>query len=93
MAKRIVMDIESALDIYFRCPEIGTAEIKQIFNCGDSCAWRLKKLAAKVMDEKGKQTLFPHNVNTKCAFEAWQIDVSDLERRVSKIRKLEGVRT
>lgn len=93
MAKRVSIDIETALDIFLRCPEIGSAEIKQIFNCSGSCAWKLKKLAEKVMQEKGKETLFPHNVNTKCAFEAWQIDVADLERRVAKIRKMEGVRT
>lgn len=88
MSRQISFNAEAALDIYLSSPEIGTREIIQIFNCGSSSAWKLKQKAIAVMKERGKETLFANNVNTKCAYEAWGIDVSDLERMILKRRKL-----
>lgn len=92
MPKRVSFDAEAAYEIYLRYPEIGTAEIKRIFCCGDSTAAKMKKPALAEMKTQGKETLFAHNVNTKCAFAAWKIDIADLERRVRKLKSL-GVNT
>ena len=88
MATRImVRNIEDALEIYYSYQEIGTTEIIRLFGCGRSTATRLKKLAREEQERQGIITFSDLNVNTKCAFTAWCIDVSDLEKRVVKLRK------
>ena len=88
MSSRIMIkDIETALDIYYKYPEIGTPEIMRLFGCGRSTAGTLKRRAREVQDQQQKLTFSPLNVNTKCAFEAWHIDVADLEKRALKLQR------
>lgn len=88
MATRImVRNIETAFEIYYSYPEIGTPEIMRLFSCGRSAAGRLKESARAEQEKQGKITFSPANVNTKCAFEAWHIDINDIERSVMKLRK------
>ncbi len=83
-------NIERAIHIYYTCTEIGSPEIKEIFGCSDSSVRKLKAQARELMVKKNASVWFGKNVNTKCAFEAWNLEISDLERRYTKLTKLFG---
>ena len=87
-----IIDIDTALYIYYRYPEIGTKEVARLFSRrSKSSVYRLKKLVRKRMAEDGIYTHGRYNINTECAYKAWGIDIEDLERRRNKLKKL-GVR-
>ena len=84
-----IADIETAIIIYYRYPEIGTKEISQLFcKHSKSTISRLKKLAQQQMLADNMYTLGMYKLNTKCAYKAWRIDVDDLEKRRNKLQKL-----
>lgn len=87
MSSRIMLqDIETAVQYYYKFFELGTPEIMHLFGCSRNTALRLKKVAQKQQEEDGKQTFSPLNVNTRCAFEAWGIDIRDLEKRALRLQ-------
>lgn len=91
MSKRIaIKDIETAVRIYYLHPELGTSEIKELFNCSSSTATRLKNQVKIVQRERGILTFSDCHVNTRCAYEVWKIDVKDLEEKLVKYRSLWG---
>lgn len=81
---------EKALQYYYNYTEIGNAEIKQLFSCGDSTAIKLKKQAQKEMSKNTTKTWNPKSVDTICAYRAWGIDVKRLEEMVTKQKKLQS---
>ena len=84
-----ITDIDTAILIFYRYPEISTKEIIQLFNkCSKSTVSRLKKLAYRQMIEDEKYTLGMYKINTESAYRAWGIDVEDLEKRRSKLNRL-----
>ena len=84
-----ISDIDTAIIIYYRYPEISTKEITRLFNKhSKSTVSRLKKLAQKCMIEDNVYTYGIYKINTVCAYKAWGIDVEDLEKRRSKLQKL-----
>lgn len=90
MMRSSITDIRTAVRIYYQYPEIGSAEIRELFGgCANSTVAKLKKSAWDKMTENGVRNFGAHKVNTKCAYEAWGIDVDDLEKRVEKLKKLE----
>ena len=91
MAKIAFKDLNSlknCLRIYYTYPEIGSAEIKELFNIGDTTAIRLKKAVQKKQIEDNVMVLDSHSVNTEVAFKVWGIDIEDIESRVKKLEKL-----
>ena len=94
MSRRIqIKDIETAVKIFYTYPELGTAEIQQLFNCGRNSAVKLKAIAREKQKEKGLIPYSDSSVNTRCAYEAWGIDIEDLEKRLIVARKLFGENT
>lgn len=84
-----ITDLDVALHIYYRYPEIGSKEIQLLFHRhSKSTISRLKKLAKRKMTEDGIYTHGLYKLNTVSAYEAWGIDVKDLEARRSKLQKL-----
>jgi len=84
-----ITDIDTAIKIYYRYPEISTKEITQLFNRhSKSTIIRLKKLAQKNMVENDVYSLGMYKINTVCAYRAWGIDVDDLEKRRNKLQML-----
>jgi len=84
-----ITDIDTAISIYYRYPEISTKEIVQIFRKHSKATIsRLKKLAQKQMTEDNIYTYGMYKVNTECAYRAWGINVEDLEKRRNKLQKL-----
>ena len=82
-------DIETAIRIYYQNPEIGNAQIKELF-CGisETTIGKMKRIAQKLMTERGQRAFRPYTVNTATAYEAWELDIDDLERRQQKLKKL-----
>lgn len=82
-------DVSTALRIYYENTEIGNAEIKRLFGTASSSSLvKLKNQARELMKEKMIDTWNPNNVNTAVAYEAWNLDISDLERRHKKLKTL-----
>ena len=91
MAKRIqIKDIETAVRIFYTYPDLGTKQVQELYDCGRSKAAELKAIARKLQDEKGIVKYSSSTVNTRCAYEAWGIDIEDLEKRLVIARKLFG---
>lgn len=88
MAIRLA-DPQTVLTVYYECREISNAEMQKLFGAvGQSTITRLKKRALELMRERGVSRLGRHSVNTEVAFEAWGIDIADMERRFAKQKKL-----
>ena len=84
-----IADIDTAIGIYYRYPEISSKEITQIFRKrSKATVSRLKKIAQKRMIEDNVYSYGMYKINTECAYRAWGIDVEDLEKRRNKLQKL-----
>lgn len=90
MSRRLqVKDTATAVEIFYTYPELGTAEIQRLFNCGRNSATKLKGEARKRQTEKGLIPYSDSSVNTRCAYEAWGIDIADLEKRLIRYQKIQ----
>ena len=90
MKGRIALaDPATVLKIYYSSPELDSSEIEQLF-CGISSATvsKLKRKARALMREQSVGVLGYHAVNTKAAFEAWGIDVAEVERNYRQLKRL-----
>lgn len=86
-------DITTALIIYYSYSEIGNAQIKELFgsNMSPNTITRLKELAREQMNIDEKLAFRPGYVNTKSAFKAWGIDITEAEEGYKKLQKLKLV--
>lgn len=82
-------DIETALRLYYSQPEIGSREIKELFDVKETVAQRMKNEVKRVMANRNIKAFLPYSINTRVAFEVWKIDVEDYEKRLKKLRELE----
>ena len=80
--------LETAIRIYYTYIEIGNAEITALFGVKGQTVLKLKKLAKEQMDVDGVPSWNTLKVNTKCAYQAWGLDIDDLENRYDKLKKL-----
>ena len=86
--KRIV-DIDTASYIYYRYPEIGNKEIKELFGgLGSAALTKYKKAVQEEQIKQDVKTSQLHTINTEVAYEVWGIDVAELEKRRDKLKKL-----
>lgn len=89
-----ITSIETAVQIYYTFPELGTDEVIQLFGCSKATATRLKKRARDRQIREGIITFSDANVNTKTAYKEWGLDIADLERRMVRYRRIqEGMAT
>lgn len=85
----MIKDVGTAVRIFYSCPELGTKDIMELFSCSPSTANRLKEPVRKLQKERDILTFTDHTVNTQCAYEAWHIDIKEMERRAAKLSKLQ----
>lgn len=84
-----ITGIETAIRIYYQYPEIGSKEMAELFTRhSKSTINRLKRLAYEQMIKDDVYGHGMYKVNTTSAFTAWGIDIDDLEKRRSKLKKL-----
>lgn len=88
-----IPDIGKALLIYYGKMELATADIIELFGCCRTTATRMKKTAQAIQLEREIPFWDETKVNTECAFEAWGINIADLERRHNKLLKLKEALT
>ena len=79
--------IETAIRIYHENAELCNETIKELYDKQFSSATcsRLKKKVKAEMKKRNIHTYFPHNINTKVAYEVWGLDIDDLEERYNKL--------
>lgn len=83
-----IKDIENAIRIYYSRIELFNPDIKELFGCSDSKACSLKKAAKEYAAQIGAPSINASGVYTKTAYEAWGLDIDDLETRYKKLQKL-----
>lgn len=85
-----IASVESALEVYYRFPQLGNKEIRQIFGPLSSAKiCQLKDVAREKMTERGEIRYNNRLVGADSAYQAWGIDIADLERRLARLRRLE----
>ena len=88
MSRLKIKDIGTAVKIYYESPELDNQNIMDLFGCSRSAALNLKKIAVKEQEQNGIKTFSDCTVNTACAYRAWNIDISDLEKRFNRYQKM-----
>ena len=88
MKVRKIADIDTALYIYYRYPEIGNKEIKELFGLGSATLTKYKKAVQEEQIKQNVKTSQLYTINTEMAYEVWGIDVAELEKRRDKLKKL-----
>ena len=84
-----ITSIETALKIYYENAELGNKEIITLFgNRSTATVSKLKKLVRTEMIKNDIPSFSAYKVNTKVAFETWGIDITDLEKRLNKLKEL-----
>ena len=82
-----VKDIETAVILYYSRIELNNSDIKKLFGCGDNTALKLKKIAKEKAIKENYQRIDARLVPTKAAYEAWGLNIEDLEKRLEKLKK------
>lgn len=79
-----------AVQMYYEKSELTSADIRKLFDVCATTATRLKKKAQEAMAarEEKVRTWYPNTVNTKIAYEAWNINIDDYETRLKKLKQL-----
>jgi hypothetical protein len=84
-----ISSIETAIRLYWEKIELSTKDIKELFHpVGNKKVVLLKETAKEKMAENQTPSWNALRVNTKTAYEAWGLDIDDLERRYNKLQKL-----
>lgn len=85
--------IETALKLYYTKTSLNNSDVQTLFSPKPSSATvsRLKALARDRMVEKNIPAWHGADVETTAAYEAWHIDVSDLERKLKKLNELKNL--
>lgn len=91
--KRIprIKSIKKAIYIYYSNLELRSMDIKDLFSCSSGTATRLKNIAMDYIIEQKIPIWDAGRVNTKAAYEAWGLDIKDLEDRQKKLERMEAV--
>lgn len=86
MKVRPITSIDTALRLYYQYPELGNAQIKELFGkIGSDTISKYKKAVQAVQAERHVLTSQMFTVNTEIAYEVWGIDVADLKRRRNEL--------
>lgn len=87
-----ITDIKYAVQLYYSRVEISNKEIGKLFNInGTAAIARKKRQARELMTEKKVCACGPATVNTEVAYEAWGLDITQLERKLKKIEQYGAV--
>ena len=84
-----IKSLETAIRIYYERIELRNGDIREIFgSLGSKTICGLKQAAKDRMKENDIPSWDAKAVNTEAAFEAWGLDIDDLEKRLNKLKKL-----
>ena len=86
----LIKSVESALSVYYTYPQLKNTEIKEVFgHLSNAKVCQLKELAREKMNELEIPLWNATAVDTNAAYQAWGLNVNDLERRYAKMKKME----
>ena len=80
-------DIEQAVIMYYSRIELSNSDIKELFGCGNATALKMKRIAKEKALAEEYPIIDSRLVPTKVAYEAWNLDIDDLENRLKKLKK------
>lgn len=84
-----ITDIRTAIELYYTRLELDNADIKKLFGVtSNTTVGKLKTLVREIMAEKNILFRDPRCVNTIVAYEAWGLNIKDLEERYTNLQKL-----
>lgn len=84
-----ITSLETAIRLYYERIELSNSDILKLFGkMSSATVVRLKKKAVELMVQNNTPVWNAKNVNTEMAYEAWGLDIKDLERRYEKIKAL-----
>lgn len=82
-------DLKTAIELYRTRVELSNADIVKLFGKhSSSTIVKLKELARQKMAEDKIMYLNAQCVNTEAAYEAWGLDIDDLEQRYMRLQEL-----
>lgn len=82
-------DLKTAIELYRTRVELSNADIVKLFGKhSSSTIVKLKELARQKMAEDKIMYLNAQCVNTEAAYEAWSLDIDDLEQRYMRLQEL-----
>lgn len=84
-----ITSLETAIRLYYERIELSNSDIRQLFGrISSATVVKLKKKAVELMLQNSTPVWNAVNVNTEMAYEAWGLDIKDLERRFEKIKAM-----
>ena len=88
-----ITSLETAIRLYYERIELTNSDIRELFGpLANSTVKRLKEKAELLMVGRNITVWNAQRVNTEIAYEAWGLNIADLERRLKKLKAME-VRT
>ncbi len=85
-----ITSLETALRLYYERTELTNTDIYELFGkIGSHTVSKLKKKAWELINERKTPIWNAARVNTEVAYEAWGLDIENLERRWKKLKAME----
>lgn len=86
-----IASVEVAVTMYYEKPWLFNEDIHELFpGISTTTVQRLKNLARAKASEMDMMQYNNRSVLTKCAYIAWGLEIDDLEKRLMKLRKING---
>lgn len=84
----LIQSVETAIRVFYAYPQLGNKQIRELFgHISDVRCVGLKRIAFDLMKERGIMRYNDVVVNTDVAYEAWGLDIAELEKRLKKTRQ------
>lgn len=91
-AAKAQIDIETAVTMYYERISLSNSDIKKLFNV--TSGKTVLRYKNEVISFFAGTDIIPthrnHMIDTVRAYEAWGLDIADLEKRLVKLRKLKA---
>ncbi len=88
--KSCKVNVKAAIECYYGCYELSSDDIRKIFgeDITDYAMAQLRKKAQTKTAEMNKPVFDRRCLNIECAYLAWGLDITELEHRYNKLKKL-----
>ena len=84
-----ITSLETAVRLYYERIELSNADIRELFGkLAPATIKSLKNKALAIMTERNTPVWNAQRVNTEIAYEAWGLNITDLEHRLKKLKAM-----
>lgn len=84
-----ITSLETAIRLYYERIELSNSDIRELFGKLAPATIKMKNKALAIMTERNTPVWNAQRVNTEIAYEAWGLNIADLERRFKKLKAME----